>query len=124
MITIASLQENGYRYFDHAFKRSPNLSAAQDPYKGLYQKCIRDTKGKKYFINFHCWDFANSFVGYQNVDREMGFEGDIQLTLPNGDSVNIEYLGAGKRTVVEIETWFESVWQSLGAQYYEEYEVA
>lgn len=124
MITIASLEQNGYRYFDNTFKRSSNLSADQDPYKGLYQKCIQDTQGKKYFINFHCWDFANSFAGHQNVDREMGFEGEIQINIPNGDSVNIAYLGAGKRNLNEIEAWFEKVWSSLGAQYYEKNEAA
>lgn len=124
MITIASLEENGYRYYKNDFKRSESLSPDQDPYKGLYQKCIRDTQGKKYYINFNCWDFANSFAGSQNSNREMSFEGDIQVTLANGDNVDISYLGGSKRSLGEIESWFESVWQSLGSQYYEKNEVA
>lgn len=124
MITIASLEQNGYRYYENAFKRSPDLTPAQDPYKGLYQKCIRDNQGKKYFINFHAWDFANSFASDRNVGREVSLQAEAQFTLPNGDNINVEYLSAQRRTLAEIEAWFENAWSFMGAQHYEKNEVA
>lgn len=126
MITIALLEQNGYRYYENRSKRSDQLSPEQDPYKGLYQKCIRDTNGKKYFINFDCWDFANSFAGDRvgNVGRDPSFQASVQFTLPNGDSLNVEYLSAQNRTLPAMENFFEKMWRDLEAQYYEKNEVA
>jgi hypothetical protein len=124
MITKAQLVANNYRYFENRSKRSENLSAEQDPYKGLYQKCIQDAQGKKYFINFDCWDFANSAFSDRNVGRVMSFEASVQFTLPNGDSLNVEYLSAQNRTLQAVENFFEKMWRDLEAQHYEKNEVA
>ena len=121
-INIIELEKNGYRKFNDQFKRSKDLSESQDPYKGTWQKCIRDEKGKKYFINIQMWDFANSWVSDRNLAREASYQADVQFTLQDETNFNLELLSIQNKTLIEVEQWFEKAWRIHECEYYEKYE--
>lgn len=105
---IEQLEESGYiRYKDYS-------ELAQN----LYQKGHTDEKGVKYFIN--CYEIGIDEVSYQF---------DVQLSV-NGCAINIEtvqwFFSENKwnhrvNTLNTVETMVEIIWQSLKADYYEEY---
>lgn len=87
----------------------------------LYQKCIKDELGKKYFIN----------VNWFSVDlgKEKKHEGwEIKVQFQNVIIDNIEitknatYFDLPEGIKIEdIETLIEKDWRSLGKPYYERY---
>lgn len=119
MISVEVLEKAGYTRFSDQFKRSENLS--NDPYKGTWQKCIRDDKGKKYFINIEKWDFADSslkdrFNGY----KLPSYSAHAQFDGPDG-TFNVQLLSAEGRTLQAIENWFEKQWKMNECDHYEKY---
>lgn len=98
-------------------------------YKEIYQKCIKDEKGKKYFI-----DFKQKAVP-KEYDEGCFFGLDCQLTANIGDKKMVidvrsaswfnteekKYEDEFFPDLKEIEKFIENIWQSIGANYYEDF---
>lgn len=121
MITLMELEKNGYRKFMDSMKSQKDLSPEEDAYKGTWQKCIRTSLGKKYFVNIDHWDFFNSRWKNKNIDRAPSFSAHAQLESKDG-VFNVELIKCEHKTVESVESWFEKQWQGNGCKYYEKYD--
>jgi hypothetical protein len=95
--------------------KQPNLNQSDF---GL-QKCIRDDRGKKYYITVWVYDWSK----YQGIytTRPMSFEPDLHFKLPCGLHMNFQLLLDNNSTIECIENKVEEIWVKLGCLYYEEY---
>jgi len=109
------LLASGYREW-----KQPYMIKEADKF---FQKCIRDEKGKKYFIDVYAYDFSKypqwtpdqynttgwsyMFIGSFDSAGDRGFS--FQPNHPAHDEESIEY----------YETLFEKVWDALKPEYYE-----
>lgn len=84
----------------------------------LFEKCIRDDKGKKYFIHVYVWDFSM----YEKIPTGIRFESEVNLVLNDGNDnyVQIKMLN-GWHTIEEMEQYYRNVWDTGMYKYYEEY---
>lgn len=81
----------------------------------LFEKCIRDDKGKKYFIHVYVWDFSM----YERTPTGIRFESEVNLTLNNDNSVQIKMLDGW--TIEQMEQYYRNIWDTGMYKYYEEY---
>lgn len=81
----------------------------------LFEKCIRDDKGKKYFIHVYVWDFSM----YEKIPTGIRFESEVDLTLNNDNSVQIKMLDGW--TIEQMEQYYRDIWDTGMYKYYEEY---
>lgn len=121
MITEKQLKELGYNKFMDQFKSHKDLS--NDPYKGTYQKSVRDEKGIKYFVNIEVWDFANSSLATSSnfKNKPVSFQAHSQVEDKTSMTINLEIM-VGEKSVKEVEDWFEKAWTILDCKYYEKYQ--
>lgn len=113
MITVEKLKENGYRFFKEVGHMSDNRG-----FFGLYQKCIKDNVGKKYFINVYHWNLGKVIPHAEDRDS---FEVDLGFDLPNDDYVSLKLHSRKSHTIEFIEQWSEDTWRNLFGLYYETY---
>lgn len=120
-LSVKTLEENGYHMFVNSFKTMDrtNRISPSDAYKGTWQKCFRDEKGKRYFINISLWDFT----GISGTLSSSGpsFCSDAQFNDKKGECFNLELLSNKEQTLQSIETFFEKAWIRMGCEYYEMY---
>lgn len=81
----------------------------------LFEKCIRDDKGKKYFIHVYAWDFSM----YERTPTGIRFESEVNLTLNNDNFVQIKMLDGW--TIEQMEQYYKNIWDIGMYKYYEEY---
>ena len=89
-----------------------------EPYRecqtDLFQKCISDEYGKRYFINIERWDFTKYEIdGRVNV----GYETTVQFNRKDGLTVNIEILNPDD--IDAVEKIYAEEWDSGKYKYYE-----
>ena len=77
---------------------------------GSFEKCIRDDKGKKYYILVY---------KYHHDDIGFSYEANIQFNTSTGIIFNTQILHANNHEVATIESFFESLWKMMGCKYYE-----
>lgn len=87
-------------------------------HKGIeknYQKCIRDDKGKKYFIDIHKWkDMRHPYTGEL---IEGGYDYTCQLTDAETECpLNLNFFCGW--TIEQVEEAIEKIWQ-IQYRYYE-----
>ena len=83
-----------------------------------YQKCIKDNKGKKYFIDIHKW--KDWWHPYTHEKYEGGYEYFCQLSDGVTDKpVNLIFFSGW--TIKEVEETIEKIWQ-IQFRYYERYD--
>lgn len=106
MINEKILLENGYKKWE-AFNPYANAS---------YQKCIKDERGKKYYIS------VNEYKDYFQKEITT-YEFDFAVEVKGfGTIKTLAYALQKLVTIDEIEERFEKMWESLGSNYYEEFE--
>lgn len=82
----------------------------------LYQKCITDDIGKKYYINVKRWDF--SIHGRNN--EPIGYEADVQFRVKNtGEYTDIVCLDGW--SIKDIEKYYADLWYTGMFRYYEKW---
>ena len=108
MISIQQIQKNQYSNFKDPNRINSNFIDSR--YKGSYQKAFKDDIGIKYFINIHHYIFDNSLGE--------SFESDVQFKNDNG-IFNITLLSEKKRTLDEIESFFNQFWVDNNCNYCE-----
>ena len=77
----------------------------------LFQKCVRDKYGKKYFININKWDFSR----YEH--DHISYETEVQFEHKNGETVEITAFDGW--TIPQLEKFYEDIWSLGWFKYYE-----
>lgn len=112
MLTPEDWIEKGYRRFNEV-KHMTNADF------GL-QKCIRDDKGKKYYITVYVYDNSK----YNHIDcfkrNPWSFAPDCQFCGPLL-TTNIELILSETSTIEDVEKHMESLWIHTGSVYYDTY---
>lgn len=89
---------------------------APSPYRefetDMFEKCVRDEKGKKYFIHISRWDFTQ-------LDNQVNvrYDSTVQFTHKNGEVVNVD--GLNGWDLQELEKFYEDLWNTGWFKYYE-----
>lgn len=117
MITVEKLESNGYRKFVDTSKLSGTIE--QDPYKVTWQKCVRDDKGKKYFINIELWDFKNSQYADRVNIEDKSFPSWSQMEFQNEQNFRVSLFYNKEQSLDDVEAWYEKQWKINEAAYYE-----
>lgn len=109
---MTDLQEkliaNGYKkYVSHSNQVFKNTDT-------LYQKCVSDEIGKRYFINI--WYYPETTINGHTIKE--GVQMEAQFTDRNDVNVNLEVLTDDIRY---IEDFFEEFWNDNDCGYYEMY---
>lgn len=122
MINKKILEENGYYFYEDSMKRKQGESLSSSPYKGSWQKKIKDDKGVKYSINIDLYDFKDSdFRDRVPANSKPSYSAHTQLSILEDTNVNFEVLSVTNFTIEELESLFEKQWKFNEAKYYEEY---
>ena len=83
----------------------------------LFEKCVKDEKGKRYFIHIERWDFSP--YERQGLDP-IRFEATVQFHHKNGETVNIDALNGW--SVEEMEKFYADLWNLGWFKYYEAFD--
>ena len=112
MLTIESLLAAGYKAYGKS--GAARFKNADD----LYQKCIRDDKGKKYYITIYMYDWRETVLPY----RKINFMPEVQFRDPSDKcpTIDVTYFDDKNTTVESLESFFDSLWVWHGSNYYEE----
>jgi hypothetical protein len=108
-ISVEILKENGYlEYKDNS----------GDFGKRFFQKKFTDKKGEKYFINCYYCFYAN------NGEQQRFWDFNMQIETNNGavEIQTVQWFNQdgiySKRTIKEVEKYFEKMWIANGSPYY------
>lgn len=99
--------------------REKMLEAGYKEYEvGKFQKCVRDEKGKKYFINcdLHVFPIGNWWEFYIQIDVK---QGNIRIETVQWFNNDGEHSG---NTIEGVEDFFEYEWDMHGEPYYERFD--
>lgn len=82
----------------------------------LYQKCVKDDIGKKYYINVNRWDFTP--CGQKN--NPIGYECNVQFRhKKTGEYTDIVCLDGW--SVADMEKYYADLWYTGMFRYYEKW---
>ena len=82
----------------------------------LYQKCVKDDIGKKYYINVNRWDFTP--CGQKN--EPIGYECNVQFRhKKTGEYTDIVCLDGW--SVADMEKYYADIWYTGMFRYYEKW---
>jgi hypothetical protein len=80
----------------------------------LLQKCIKDNFGKKYYINIKIYSLIHEIKPY------LSYSADVQFNMNSEkDTFNVDLLDV--KSVEQVESFFENIFQTLKCDYYEKY---
>ena len=82
----------------------------------LFQKCITDDVGKKYFINVKRWDFSIYSGRPEDSNR---FEATVQFDRKDDITINLDILNP--KSVEEVEKVYAEAWETGVYKYYEKW---
>lgn len=100
-----SLEKAGYKKFKNNGVFNPNA-------KLVYQKCIKDGTGKRYYLTGYFYEKA--YVN-GNIALEEGIQWEVQFT-KNGKTFEVIFCS---NDIQEVEGFFNGVWVNMNAEYYE-----
>lgn len=100
--------QSGYTY------HSSDLYVSIEGTRHLYQKCVSDGKGERYYINV--WYFEAQSIG--NTQIPEGLSPKVQF-YGDDDEVMMNVSLFDKNTPEEIEAEFDRIWTDLNLGYYE-----
>lgn len=99
------------------WKPNPNHELETD----LFEKCVTDNIGKRYFIHVTRWDF-DKYPTNNGVPIGIRYEARVQFTKKDtGNTVNINFLHGF--SIDEMEKFYEDQWNTGMYRYYEEYKI-
>lgn len=102
LVSADNLIAAGYRQYPP--------SAIDSGADALYQKCIKDERGKLYYVNFRQWDL---------IGCDPTFDTDVSC---NTDSGGYAWLKFKEPTIEASERRAETLWKAAGGIYYEEWQ--
>lgn len=109
MITKEELISAGYRAFTQRnYKEFTN---------SFWQKCFRDSKGRKYYITIAEYD-NTKFPEIAKISGDYSYSPDCQF-ISSGVTFNVEMLQP--ESAQQMEDFFDKLWYNLGCDYYEKY---
>ena len=115
MLTVEDFLEAGYKRFEQTYNSADY---------GL-QKCIRDDKGKKYYITVFVYEhFKSEYYKANPHMNRYGFTPNVQYHEIDENDVTTDVsliVDYSNTTVKIIEDKFEMLWKVLGGVYYERY---
>jgi hypothetical protein len=101
---------------------------ARTLYTELYQKGVKDKKGKRYFINFYQKavpaDYSEDLFFTLDLQLQTEIDGkELSLNINSTQwfSNDKKYKENFNPELKEIEKFVEKIWQGLGANYYEKF---
>lgn len=107
-MTREELIEAGYERFDPA-------PISNECITDLYQKCIKDDVGKRYYISVNRWDFSN--FGKENP---IGYETEVQFRhKETGQHTDIVCLDGW--SVSDMEKYYADLWYTGMFRYYDKW---
>lgn len=107
MTTKDELIAKGYKPFtQHNLKEFTN---------SFWQKCVRDDRGKKYYITIAEYD-NSKFPEIVKIAGAFSYQPEVQFT-SHGITFNVDMLQP--ESILEMEHFFENMWNSLECDYYE-----
>lgn len=102
---------------DAGYKRW-NPSSYTECCTDLFQKCVSDDYGKRYFINIFRWDFSRyERKGFETAPR---YEAEVQFTHKNGQTVDSTCYNGWE--LEDIEKYYADLWALGWFKYYEKWE--
>jgi len=97
-------------------KKDLKLEGYHEYTTNKFQKCIKDSCGKRYFINIEYYNFKIQ----NHIEKGFDIELQFQNTIFENKEICIDInLVSGLLTVIEVETLLEKIWLTLGLPYYE-----
>ena len=103
-------------WLDAGYKRFENTGHIKQYADFGLQKCVRDEKGKRYYITVFVYDMTKYHQDY------FSFVPDVQFRDFDGKhTVSMEMHTRKETTVQEVEDFFDKMWKAVGMPYYEEY---
>ncbi len=117
MLTEEEFLLNGYKRFDGG-------SAILKHADYLLQRCIRDEKGKKYYLTVYV--YVRNYSRYISSDDkrlELGFMPEVQFREDGvTPTIDVTFHNDESTTLESMEAFFESMWVHLGKPYADRYE--
>ena len=108
-MTREELINAGYTRFDPA-------PISNECVTDLYQKCVKDDIGKRYYINVNRWDF--SYHG--QTFNPIGFEANVQFRHKDtGEYADIVCLDGW--SLADMEKFYENLWYTGMFRYYDKW---
>lgn len=87
----------------------------------IFQKCIKDDIGKRYFITVERWDYSG--ISAQGAAISPHFQWWNQMTYKsNGETVEIECFHGW--SIEDAEKFYADLWRTGWFKYYERYDYA
>ena len=91
----------------------------------LYQKCVKDDVGKRYFIN--CFYYPESRISGQSIPEGVMFQVQFwTIGKKNDDKEEYERMAVDitlhTNDIDIVEGEFEEIWKRMGYGYYEKWE--
>lgn len=114
-ISVEILIKNGYIEYKKNFDLEKNSKDR------LFQKKFTDENGTKYFINCKYYYFLNNENQWEFWDFSMQIEtlnGAVDISTVQWFNQNGIY---SKRTIKDVEIYFEDMWIANKCPYYEKY---
>lgn len=117
------------KFKENLVKNGYNKSGASIFYTELYQKCVTDKKGKKYFINFQQKAFPKEYDEGCFFSLDCQFNTNISNKKITVDISSNQWFNTDEEKyqdsffpeLEEIEKFVENIWQFLGKNYYENF---
>ena len=109
-MTKQELLDAGYK------RQEPDSYEKQGCATDLFQKCVKDDVGKRYFINVRRWDF--SIYSHRPEDNNR-FEATVQFDRKDGIVINLDILNP--ESVEEVEKVYAEAWETGVYEYYEKW---
>lgn len=101
---------------NHGFREYP--CGKFDKCDRQFQSTVRDSVGKKLFVNVRYWDRRRYGGG-----QPEGWDAWSQFTDITGNTFNVGLLSCVNMTPPEVVAWFTRAWEAMGCRYYEKDEV-
>lgn len=92
---------------------------SMDHFDRVWQYCVKDKKGKKYFVNVRLWCFSK-YSQPDNVVHD-SFDSSCQFDLRGPKTFDVS-CSVNNMTPSQVIDWYENIFNRLNCHYYEVYE--
>lgn len=100
---------------DYGFKEYPKNS--HDNFDRVWQYCLKDKIGKKFFVNVRLWEFGK----YTKPDHIVHDSFDATCQFDNGNRCFDVFIIVSDMKPYQIIDWFDQMFYSMKCVYYEHF---
>lgn len=110
VMTIESLVAYGFKEY---------TKNSMDQFDRVWQFCVKDKKGKKFFVNVRLWCFSK----YSRPDHVVhdSFDSSCQFDLRGPKTFDVT-CSVNNMTPAQVVDWYENMFNRMNCYYYEIYE--